>query len=137
MKIIKELNIPSAYLYKVIIDSVRYDVEQAIGEPIRECQLENLSYVKEFGKNKRAKITILEIEKNKTYKFETETINNTFISQYRINQLSSTICQLTYSEDNLTSNSLQKINDRMFGIFLGYFKKKRFIQMLNAIEQSY
>ncbi|MGO2267178.1 MAG: DUF3284 domain-containing protein, partial [Vagococcus salmoninarum] len=58
MEIIKQMNVPAAFLYDKIIDSVLFDIRKQTGKSVTKKQLNNFEYVKEYSKNSRAKIKI-------------------------------------------------------------------------------
>lgn len=137
MEIKKTLNVPAAYFYTQVLNSVLYDVRKHTGKSVAVKDLENYSYVKEFSKNSRAKITIEKLRENEAYHYNTSTTKNTFTAQYNITPLDDSSCEVVYKEEMKSYGALQKINDKVLGLVLGYFKKKQFVNMLEAIEKSY
>ena len=137
MKIVKTLNVPAEFFYQQVINSVLFDIRKSTGETVKEYQLKNYSYVKEFSKNSRAKITIEEAKKNQRYHFNTSTIRNEFKVAYEIRAVSDDQCEVTYTEEITSHGALQKANDALFGVFLGPFKKKQLVKMLESMETSY
>ncbi|TFZ39980.1 DUF3284 domain-containing protein [Vagococcus xieshaowenii] len=137
MKIVKTLNVPAEFFYQQVINSVLFDIRKSTGETVKEHQLTNYSYVKEFSKNSRAKISIEAAQKNELYRFNTSTVRNDFTVSYAIKALSDKQCEVTYTEEMISHGVLQKANDMMFGMFLAPFKKKQLIKMLVSMEASY
>ena len=137
MKIVKTLNVPADFFYQQIINSVLFDIRKSTGKTVKEHQLTNYSYVKEFSKSNRAKITIEEAQKNKRYCFNTSTVRNEFNVTYEIKALTDTQCEVTYIEEMISHGVLQKANDSLFGLFLGPLKKKQLVKMLGDMEASY
>lgn len=137
MKIVKKLNIPASYFYQKVIESVITDIYQQTGKSLHENQLEHFEYVKVFSKNSRAKMTIDKIQTNTAYHFRTTTVKNDFTVQYEIRAVDAHSCEVHYQETMVSHGFLQKINDELFGMVLGYFKKKHFTKMLKMIEASY
>lgn len=137
MELTRELNIPGAYFYQKIIDSVIYDIFKATGETVSKDQLDGYEYVKEFSKNNRAKIKIEKVVPNEAYYFRTSTTRNDFLVQYEIVSLSDTSCQVKYQETMKSFGVLQQLNDLVIGTLLMYLKKRQFKRMLGLIEQSY
>ncbi|HCM89434.1 MULTISPECIES: DUF3284 domain-containing protein [Vagococcus] len=137
MEIKKNLNVPATFFYKKITESILYDITQSTGNAIELKNAENYTYVKEFSKSSKAKITIQKLKENEEYQYRTTTSNNDFTVHYKIKKINDRECEITYKEEMVSHGALQKMNDMLFGIILGFFKKKRFIGMLNAIEKSY
>ncbi|MGX7030478.1 DUF3284 domain-containing protein [Vagococcus zengguangii] len=137
MKIVKTLNVPAEFFYQQIINSVIFDIRKSTGETVKEHQLTNYSYVKEFSKSSRAKITIEEAQKNQRYRFNTSTVRNEFNVTYDIKAVSDSQCEVTYTEEMTSHGVLQKANDTLFGLFLVPFKKKQLVKMLESMEASY
>ena len=137
MKIIKTLNVPAEFFYQQMINSVLFDIRKSTGETLKEHQLSHYSYVKEFSKSNRAKITIEEAQKNQRYCFNTSTVRNQFNVTYEIKTLSDTQCEVSYKEEMTSHGVLQKANDSLFGLFLGPLKKKQLVKMLDEMEASY
>ncbi|MDT2813687.1 DUF3284 domain-containing protein [Vagococcus carniphilus] len=137
MKISKELNIPAAYFYHKLVESVLHDVSKSTGEVINESNLENCEYVKEFPGKQYAKIKINQLVPNQSYSYSTSTTKNDFTASYKIESLSDTMCVVAYEEEMISHGTLQKINDSLFRFILGKFKKKRFMKMLEQVESSY
>ena len=119
------------------MESVLYDVYDATGKRLSYNKLEDLTYVKQFSQNNRAKITIDKVEKDKSYAFKTATTRNEFSVQYDIIPLDDKSCEVHYEESMESYGAMQKLNDALFGFVLGYFKKRQFKQMLKMIEESY
>ena len=137
MKIVKTLNVPADFFYQQVVNSVMFDIRKSTGETLKEHQLKNYSYVKQFSKNNRARITIEEAEKNQHYGFATSTVRNEFHVDYEIKATSTNQCEVTYTEEMVSHGFLQKANDRLFGLFLKPVKKKQLVKMLEAMEASY
>ena len=137
MKIVKKLNVPAEFFYRQVVNSVLFDIRKSNGETIKEHQLKDYSYVKQFSKNSRARITIEQAEKNKRYGFATSTSRNEFHVDYEIKATSENQCEVIYTEEMVSYGFLQKANDRLFGMFLNPMKKKQLIKMLESMEASY
>ena len=93
---------------------------------------ETLSAQKDF-----AKIKIETLEKNQKYAYSTSTTRNDFNATYDIKQIGETKCLVEYEEKIISHGTLQKFNDGLFQFLLGKMKKKRFIKMLQQMEESY
>lgn len=137
MEIVKKLNIPAAFFFDKVIESVQYDVKLATGKNLSERQLKNYSYIKEFSKKSRAQITIEKLERDTAYYFRTSTTRNEYFAKYDILPIDDKTCEVRYSETMKSIGLMQKLNDLAFGLALSYFKRKQFKYMLKAIEQSY
>lgn len=137
MEIVKRLNVPATFLYEKVIDSVLFDIRKQTGKSLTKKQLNNFEYVKEFSKNSKAKIKIEKHVENQSYHFRTSTTRNDYLVQYEIKPIDDKTCELTYTEKMESFGFLQKMNDAVLGIVLGFFKKRQFKKMLDMIEQSY
>ena len=137
MEVVKRLNIPAPFLYNKVIDSVLFDIRKQTGKSVTKKQLKNFEYVKEFSKNSKAKIKIEKHVENQSYHFRTSTTRNDYLVQYEIAPIDENSCELTYTEQMESFGFLQKMNDAVLGMILGFFKKRQFKKMLEMIEQSY
>ena len=137
MEIIKQMNVPAAFLYDKIIDSVLFDIRKQTGKSVTKKQLNNFEYVKEYSKNSRAKIKIEKHIENQSYHFRTSTTRNDFLVKYDIQPIDDKTCQVVYQEEMESFGTLQKLNDAATGLLLGVLKKKQFKKMLTMIESSY
>ncbi|MFW7363513.1 DUF3284 domain-containing protein [Vagococcus fluvialis] len=137
MKISKELNIPATYFYNKLVESVLYDVRKNTGEGISETDLEGVEYVKQFGSKDFARVTIEKLVPNTAYAYSTSTNRNNFNASYEIKQTGEQSCLVEYEEKMISHGTLQKFNDSLFQFVLGKIKKKRFIKMLEQMEESY
>uniref|UniRef100_UPI00403F801A DUF3284 domain-containing protein n=1 Tax=Candidatus Enterococcus willemsii TaxID=1857215 RepID=UPI00403F801A len=137
MEIVKRLNIPATFFFDKIINSVIYDIDSTTGRQLKVNQLTGFEYIKEYSKTSRAKIKIEKIERNKAYYFRTSTTKNDFLVKYDIIPIDENTCEVHYQEEMESFGYMQKLNDLVFGILLGFFKKKQFKRMLQMIESSY
>ncbi|WP_414841956.1 DUF3284 domain-containing protein [Enterococcus saccharolyticus] len=122
--------------FNKIIDSVLYDIDSATGRKVSVKQLNQFEYVKEFSKLNRAKIKIEKVVPNKAYHFRTSTTRNDFHVKYDIVSIDEHTCEVRYQETMESFGTMQKMNDMLFGIILGFFKKRQFKRMLTMIEES-
>ena len=137
MKISKELNIPATYFYTKLVESVLYDVRKSTGEGVNEANLEGTEYVKQFGSKDFAKIKIDKLVPNVAYAYSTSTTRNDFNASYEIRPTGDQTCLVEYEENMISHGTFQKMNDGLFHFVLGKVKKKRFIKMLEQMEESY
>lgn len=138
MKIVKKLNVPADYFYKQVMDSVLFDIRKATGKTPTMTQLNNkYSYVKEFSKTSRARITINKALTNQAYYFETSTTKNKFEVKYDIKAIDDKSCEVTYQETMESFGFMQQMNDMVLSVIVGVFKKRRFKKMLEAMESAY
>ncbi|MHC5249533.1 DUF3284 domain-containing protein [Enterococcus sp. LJL90] len=137
MEVKRKLKIPASFFYEKIVDSVVYDVHSATGKTMNAKQLNGFEYVKDFSASKRAKIKIEELEENHIYQFKTTTTRNEFVVRYEINPIDQENCEVTFTESMKSFGLIQQLNDMATGLILGFFKKRRFKEMLTMIEQSY
>lgn len=137
MEIRKKLNVPVEYFYDSVIRSVIYDIDQSTGRTVKKSQLKGFEYIKTFSKNSHAKIIIEKAEENREYQFRTVTTRNEFVASYTITPIDGENCEVVYHETITSEGMIQKANDFVVGLILGYFKKKQFKKMLESIELSH
>ncbi|MDH6364466.1 hypothetical protein M2139_001395 [Enterococcus sp. PF1-24] len=137
MEIKKNLNVPAAFFYGKVLDSIRHDVRTVTGKSLTEKQLNGFSYDKVFSKDQAAKIIIDELVPNSSYQYRTLSVRNEFVCRYDIQAIDDNHCMVTYKESMTSNGTFQKLNDMFTGILLGFFKKRRFKKMLTMIEESY
>ncbi|WEG73774.1 DUF3284 domain-containing protein [Vagococcus intermedius] len=137
MQIVKKLNVPAPFLYDKIIDSVLFDIRKQTGKSVTRKQLNNYEYVKEFSKTSRAKIKIEKHIENEAYHFRTSTTRNDFLVKYDIRPLDDKSCEVVYEEEMKSFGVMQKMNDVVVGLLVGFLKKRQFKKMLEMIETSY
>ncbi|MGY3750605.1 DUF3284 domain-containing protein [Vagococcus acidifermentans] len=137
MEIVKQLNVPATFFYEKIIDSVIFDIRKQTGKKVTRQNLTNFEYIKTFSKNSQAKIKIEKHVENRAYHFRTSTTHNDYLVQYDIKPLDDHSCEVVYRESMTSYGFLQKMNDAVMGTLLGFFKKRRFIKMLDMIEAAY
>ncbi len=137
MEIERKMNMPASAFFDKIMESVLYDVYDATGKKVTVNKLENMEYVKRFSQNSRAKLKIEKVEQDRAYYYKTSTTRNDFVVKYDITPLDEKTCQVHYQEAMTSYGTMQKMNDALFGAILGFFKKRRFKQMLKMIEESY
>lgn len=137
MEIVKTLNVPAAFIYNKIIDSVLFDIKKHTGDSLNKKQLANYEYVKQFSSNSRAKIKIEKHIENQSYHFRTSTTRNEFVVKYDIKPIDDMHCEVTYFEDMTSHGFMQKMNDMVIGSMIGFLKKRQFKKMLEMMESSY
>lgn len=137
MEIVRKMNVPAAFLYKTIIDSVLSDIHTQTGKKVSEKQLKGYEYVKTFTKNSKATIRIEEITSNQSYQYRTTSNKNDFLVAYEIRPLTEDSCELHYTEKMESYGYMQKLNDAFIGIVWSPLKKRRFKEMLKQMEVVY
>lgn len=137
MEIKKELNVPASFFFDKIADSAIFDIQHHTGKSVPRRQLKNFEYVKQFGKNSRAKIKIDKFVDNVVYAFSTDTTKNHYYVSYTVEPLTEKSCAVTYQESMESYGFLQKANDLVVGLLWSRLRKRRFKAMLAQIEASY
>lgn len=136
MEIKKTLNISAADFFEKLTTSVLYDIYQSTGERLQPQELAGHQYFKLYSQSTGSTVTITSYEVNRLYGYEVVTSRNSFYAEYHIQPLSDSSCQIVYQEKMVSDNLLQKMNDALLGTIMSPFKKKRFKNMLVAIEKS-
>ncbi|WP_313467470.1 DUF3284 domain-containing protein [Carnobacterium sp.] len=137
MEIVKKMKIPAGFFYNSVMKSVLFDIREQTGKQLTPDQLNNFSYVKTFSKSSSAKIEIEKVVENEAYHYRTSTTANDYRVQYDIKAIDSENCEVRYTENMESYGFLQKMNDAVLGIILGFVKKRNFKKMLTMIEESY
>lgn len=137
MEIVKKMKIPAGFFYNSVMKSVLFDIREQTGKQLTPEQLNNFSYIKTFSKSSSAKIEIEKVVENEAYHYRTSTTANDYRVQYDIKAIDSENCEVRYTETMESYGFLQKMNDAVLGIVLGFVKKRNFKKMLTMIEESY
>ncbi|KAF1297170.1 hypothetical protein BAU15_06370 [Enterococcus sp. JM4C] len=137
MEIVQKLNIPAEFFFDKVVDSVIFDIRKATGKTVSRKQLRNYEYVKQFSKDSRARIKIDKLIENQAYHFKTSTTRNAYVVQYDIRPIDEKSCEVHYTETMESFGLIQKANDFLVGMVLGFFKKRQLKKMLTMIEASY
>jgi hypothetical protein len=134
MEVNVQLNMSKEEFFQILLQSVLADIQMQLGEEKTQEDLEGISYIKTFANRKKAEITITKLKANEHYAYQTVTNRNKIVAEYQINTIENDKCEVQYKETITSSGFMQSMNDLLVGVALGYFKKKRFIKMLRAIE---
>jgi len=137
MKIVQTLNIPVAYFYTKVIDSVLYDIKQQTGQSMRAERLQGFEYKKEFSRGHKARVKITKNIINSSYHFETITTSGVYKVSYDMVPTEDNKTQVTYEETTEFKDRMAAMNQKLAGFLVGMKRKKNFSRMLSAIEQSY
>jgi hypothetical protein len=134
MEVKTKLKISPEEFFQTLVHSVQEDIVRQTGEEKAIEELEGFSYIKTFSNRQKAEITITELKVNEQYAYQTVTNRNKITAHYSIKSIDKQMCEISYKESITSSGFMQSMNDFLVGTALGYFKKKRFIKMLRAIE---
>lgn len=137
MKIQQTLDVPSAYFYTKIMESVLYDIKKNTNQVPSAEMLTGFEYQKEVQKNRMVRIKIVKAIKNREYAYETSLPGQVFEASYEIQETQDGKTQVTYHEESKFTDTLRDWNQRLMTLLLGHSRKKRFYTMMKQIEQSY
>lgn len=136
MKIVHTLDVPAAYFYSKVIDSVLYDIKQNTGESLKPAALQGYEYRKPIGKaSGRIKITKNVV--NRAYAFETDMSGGVYSTAYDIQETQDGKVQITYEESSKFASTVRDWNQKLMMLLLGHGRKKQLIHMLDQIEVGY
>lgn len=136
MQVTQKIMVSQKELFDTLVKSSAYDIEKKIGKKIPIRKLEGYSYTRPMNNGSFAKTTILQVKPNETYQFETKGRLNTHTTTYTIKSISEFTSEVTYDEKIETEKAMNKMNNMIVGLLLGFFRKKRVKNLLKAIEYS-
>lgn len=137
MEIKETLNVPVKYLWHNILKSVLYDARKETGKPLTETQLTGLKYTKTFSNHQQATLQILTVEPEQEYAYTTTTTRNAYTVRYVLTPAGDGKTTVVYTEKIDSNGGLQKANDFITSILLGWQRKRGFKKMLKQMEETY
>ena len=99
--------------------------------------LNGYEYSKSFGKNQRGSIKITELTEPSIYAFTTKTNRNTFSTHWELHKIDDRSTQVVIEENQTSNGFIQMINDKAVGFFLGRFKKRQMVAVLDNVNRAY
>ncbi|WP_164544028.1 DUF3284 domain-containing protein [Jeotgalibaca ciconiae] len=136
MEFKQTVRVPVAHLYKVLIQSAAYDIQQHSSQEIDDTELKGITYEKSFNQSASAEITITDQIANRSYGFQTVTPKRTFHTLYQLEEMNDK-CRVVYQEELTSERKIQQINDLVMSWFMQRSKKKRLSLLFHAIEKEY
>lgn len=130
------IDVPVEHVYRILIDSAVYDIQQHSDEMVDRDQLTGISYHKTFNQHEAASITITQQEKGESYGFQTQTNKRQFDTLYHLEALDGK-SRIRYVETVSSPKKWQSLNDRLMAKLTQSSKKKRLLQLFAAIEKDY
>ncbi|MDR1606624.1 MAG: DUF3284 domain-containing protein [Streptococcaceae bacterium] len=139
MEITKTLEVPRQFIFEKIVESGLYDIQKYTGKRPKISALKGFEYKKQFGskQNQAGRIKFDEVVEPSVYAFTTTTIRNTFTTRWELHKIDDRTTDVVISETMVSKGFLQKINDQLMSIGLGYFKKRQMLAILDSISRSY
>lgn len=137
MEINKTIDVPSEFVFEKIIDSSLYDIQKQTGKHPKVMNMTGFSYVKDFGKNQRGTIKFDEVTGPSVYAFTTSTQRATFHTRWELHKIDDRSTTVIITEDQTSNGFFQKLNDTVLGFFLGHFKKRQILAILDSISKAY
>ena len=131
MRIDKIVDAPREFIFEKIIDSCLFDIEKNTGKRPKVRSLNGYEYSKSFGKNQRGSIKITELTEPSIYAFTTKTNRNTFSTRWELHKIDDRSTQVVIEENQTSNGFIQMINDKAVGFFLGRFKKRQMVAVLD------
>ncbi len=137
MQITKTIDVPREFIFEKIIDSCLYDIERQVGKRPKVMNLTGFSYVKNFGKNQSGTIKFDEVTGPSVYAFTTSTNRNTFHTRWELHKISDRTTDIVITENQTSNGFIQKMNDMVVSLLLGWMKKRQIVAMIDSIQKAY
>ena len=137
MRIDKIVDAPREFIFDKIVDSCLFDIEKNTGKRPKVRSLNGYEYNKSFGKNQRGTIKITELTEPSIYAFTTKTNRNTFSTRWELHKIDDRSTQVIIEENQSSNGFIQMVNDKAVGFFLGRFKKRQMVAILDNVNHAY
>lgn len=137
MRIDKIVDAPREFIFEKIVDSCLFDIEKNTGKRSKVRSLNGYEYNKSFGKNQRGTIKITELTEPSIYAFTTKTNRNTFSTRWELHKIDDRSTQVIIEENQSSNGLIQMVNDKAVGFFLGRFKKRQMVAILDNVNRAY
>lgn len=137
MRIDKIVDAPREFIFEKIVDSCLFDIEKNTGKRPKVRSLNGYEYNKSFGKNQRGTIKITELREPSIYAFTTKTNRNTFSTRWELHKIDDRSTQVIIEENQSSNGLIQMVNDKAVGFFLGRFKKRQMVAILDNVNRAY
>ena len=137
MRIDKIVDAPREFIFEKIVDTCLFDIEKNTGKRPKVRSLNGYEYNKSFGKNQRGTIKITELREPSIYAFTTKTNRNTFSTRWELHKIDDRSTQVIIEENQSSNGLIQMVNDKAVGFFLGRFKKRQMVAILDNVNRAY
>ena len=137
MRIQNIVDAPRDFIFEKIVDSCLFDIEKNTGKRPKVRSLNGYEYNKSFGKNQRGTIKITELTEPSIYAFTTKTNRNTFSTRWELHKIDDRSTQVIIEENQSSNGFIQMVNDKAVGFFLGRFKKRQMVAILDNVNRAY
>ena len=136
MKITMNLPVEPAIFFKQLQLSALADIRTHTGREPLPGSLRGFSYAKKWPNGRQARLQITDMEPNKVYAYTLATPQDDFRVSYRLVPLASGKSRLEYEESLVAKTVRGTANNRVRGILMGWFRKRRFKKMVLKMCQS-
>ncbi|MGX7011950.1 DUF3284 domain-containing protein [Lactococcus cremoris] len=137
MRIDKIVDAPREFIFEKIVDSCLFDIEKNTGKRPKVRSLNGYEYNKSFDKIQRGTIKITELTEPSIYAFTTKTNRNTFSTRWELHKIDDRSTQVIIEENQSSNGFIQMVNDKAVGFFLGRFKKRQMVAILDNVNRAY
>jgi len=137
MRLSKTVDAPASFIFDKLVESSLYDIKQQTGESIHFEALKGYTYHKTFQNKQKAEITITEVVKNETYEFITVMMLREYKTRYQLKALGENSCEIICEEKQVSHGVLQRYNDMIMEILIGWQKKKQMRYMFDGMAKVY
>ena len=137
MRIDKIVDAPREFIFEKIIDSCLFDIEKNTGKRPKVRSLNGYEFSKRFGKNQRGSSKITELTETSIYAFKNKKNQNTFSNSWELHNIDDRSTQVVIEENQTSNGFIQMINDKAVGFFLGRFKKRQMVAVLDNVNRAY
>ena len=131
MRIDKIVDAPREFIFEKIVDSCLFDIEKNTGKRPKVRSLNGYEY------NQRGTIKITELTEPSIYAFTTKTNRNTFSTRWELHKIDDRSTQVIIEENQSSNGFIQMVNDKAVGFFLGRFKKRQMVAILDNVNRAY
>ena len=129
-------SVEPAVFFKQLQLSALADIRTHTGQEPLPGSLRGFSYAKKWPNGRQARLEITDMEPNKVYAYTLATPQDDFRVSYRLVPLASGKSRLEYEESLVAKTARGTANNRVSGLLMGWFRKRRFKKMALKMCQS-
>jgi len=137
MEMIKTLDVPRRFIFDKIVESSLMDIEQQTGKKLKTSKMNGFEYSKKFANGSTARIKLTDNEEPSVYEFTTTQSKRKYTTRWELHPIDDTSTDVIISEEQTANGFLQKANDAIMGIGLGWLKKRQMTAILDSISKAY
>jgi len=140
MKVVKKMQVRPEAFFDLMMASVKADVEQVTGKPVREADIKaGFTYKKnllnKLGKEGSSIGTFVRVERPLAYEVEFKTARGLNKIAYEIKKLDDEQIEVSYEEIYEAVDKRHELNQKLVGFFYKRGTEKRMMRLLDSMEQ--